>query len=301
MERDNVKNKQVWQDIICYPLGNRNMKPREKGFTMVIDKGLSPRETEDLLQTSGNYIDYLKLGFGTAAFYSEQVLEEKINLANKYSVDIYPGGTFLEVAIIQGKYEHFLYKLHELGIKTIEISDGTIYLESKQRIALIKKAVQMGFNVLTEVGKKDPTDIITTKELLMIAEEDLASGASIVIMEGRESGKNIGLYDKDGKIIEDLLLDFIENNNYLDKIMWEAPLKNQQLDFITRFGPNVSLGNIHPSEILALEALRTGLRGDTLKLVLKITGKIQNYHEENQAYHKLFNYIPPEFLAAASK
>ncbi|WP_051966152.1 phosphosulfolactate synthase [Thermanaerosceptrum fracticalcis] len=258
-----------WQGIIHYPLGERGLKPRRSGITMVIDKGLGMRELKDLLEVAGNYLDFLKLGFGTPALYSEEYLKAKIDLCRKYDVKIYPGGTFMEVALLQGRYEAFLTRIKELGFNTIEISDGTITLDHKIRQYCIKRAAGEGLTVLTELGKKDAKVNPDISDLLKQADHDLAAGAWKVIMEARESGKGIGIYDMNGEILEEKLEDFIMGIGDLTSIIWEAPLKNQQVEMITRFGSDVNLGNIQPNELMSLEALRTGLRGDTLRLVLR--------------------------------
>lgn len=271
----------AWNDIISLPLGPRRGKPRESGLTMIIDKGLGIQETKDLLETSGEYIDLLKLGFGTSAFYSQKLLQEKINIAHQYHVDIFPGGTFLEVAFWQGKIKAFFDRAKQLGFTLVEVSDGTINLSEKERKYIIELALDRGFKVLTEVGKKDGKVRVSIMNLLEQAQKDLGWGAWKVIMEGRESGKGIGLYDKDGKVMEDKLEQFINKFSSIDNIIWEAPLKNQQLEFITRFGVEVNLGNIPSNEVLALESLRTGLRGDTLNLVI-------SYHDNNEGLE-----VPP--------
>lgn len=258
----------AWQDIITLPLGFRSKKPRNKGLTMVIDKGLGLKETRDLLETSGGYIDFLKLGFGTAAFYSTEMLKKKISIAKEFNVEIYPGGTFLEVAHFQKRSAQFLDRAKELGFNMVEISDGTINLEAKERKNLIQMALERDLKVLTEVGKKDNKVKVSIESLIEQVHKDLETGAYKVIMEGRESGKNIGLYDEKGKLIENKYEQFSSKLVNPDDIIWEAPLKDQQFDFIVKMGSDVNLGNIATSEVLALEALRTGLRGDTLNLVV---------------------------------
>ena len=260
--------KGAWQDIITLPLGARSKKPRIQGLTMVIDKGLGLEETKDLLETSGDYIDFLKLGFGTSAFYSTEILKKKISLAKEFNVEIYPGGTFLEVAYFQKKAPQFLDRAKELGFNFVEVSDGTISLEANERKNLIKMALDRGLKVLTEVGKKDSKVKVSIEKLNEQVYRDLENGAFKVIMEGRESGKNIGLYDENGKLIENKYEQFTNKLPNTDDIIWEAPLKNQQFDFIVKMGSDVNLGNIATGEVFALEALRTGLRGDTLNLVV---------------------------------
>jgi len=258
----------AWDDIIKLPLGIRSKKPRNKGLTMVIDKGLGIEETKDLLEVAGEYIDFLKLGFGTAAFYAKDLLKQKIDLVQEYNVEIYPGGTFLEAAFFQGRAASFLDRAKELGFRFVEISDGTINLKPSERKQLIEMALDRNFQVLTEVGKKDNKVKVSVENLIEQVEKDLDLGAYKVIMEGRESGKNIGLYDDSGKLIENKYEKFTNKLVNADDIIWEAPLKNQQFDFIVKMGSDVNLGNIASNEVLALEALRTGLRGDTLNLVI---------------------------------
>lgn len=256
--------KNGWGIDIEFPLLNRRSKPRNVGLTMVLDKGLGVRETEELLDTAGNYIDFLKLSFGTSALYSPQVLHKKIDLVKSYGVDIYPGGTFLEVVLLQGKLDQFLKRAWELGFTCIEISDGTINLERTVRRDAIKKAVQLGFKVLTEVGKKDANAAFLPNEMVRQINEDLDNGAYRVIIEGRESG-TVGMYNSQGDPDQYVFETLLEGAPSPESIIWEAPLKKQQVHLIKSLGNNVNLGNILSADILALEALRNGLRGDTFK------------------------------------
>ncbi len=256
-----------WLEILSYPLGRRASKPRSNGLTMVIDKGLGIGETRDLLQINHEHIDFIKLGFGTPALYAAGTLEEKIQMALAYDIDIYPGGTFFEVALWQGKAKEFLHKCKALGFTAVEISDGTISMSEEVRERAIYLAADLGFRILTEVGKKNNGGRDSVSSLAAQAARDLRAGAFKVILEGRECGINVGLYDEKGKMADDdmhILLDHIGDPSL---IIWEAPLKSQQQDLITKFGPDVNLGNIPPQEVLAVEALRVGLRADTLQLV----------------------------------
>ncbi len=266
MSEDALNN--IWQEVIAYPLGERTAKPRNKGLTMVIDKGMGIGETRDLLQINYQHIDFIKLGFGTSMLYAAGTLEEKIQLVRSYDVDIYPGGTFLEVAIMQNKVRDFLDTCGFLGFTTIEVSDGTIPLSWEVREKTIRSAAEMGFRVLTEVGKKINGSEITAQTLAQMALRDMQNGAYKVILEGRESGLNVGLYDTKGKMIDDDLQVFMNYIGDPSAIIWEAPLKAQQQDLITRFGSDVNLGNIPAQEVLAVEALRVGLRADTFKLAI---------------------------------
>lgn len=260
-------SRNLWLEVITMPLGERSKKPRNHGLTMVIDKGLGLNETKDLFTVAGDYIDFLKLGFGTSALYNRGVLEEKIKLAKCFGIDIYPGGTFLEIAIMQNKLKEFIKMAGTIGYSTLEVSDGTINLSQEVRERAISMALDAGFKVLTEVGKKNMQDKEIIGHYLRQVKRDLDCGAFRVIIEGRESGKNAGFYDERGRFIEDEWEQLLVAAGDQRLLIWEAPLKQQQRDLISRFGPNVNLGNIAASEALALEALRVGLRGDTLRPV----------------------------------
>ncbi len=258
----------TWKEILNFPLGNRQQKPREQGLTMIIDKGLGLGETRDLLHLCGQYIDFFKLGFGTSALYTPEILEEKIQLVKSFDIEIYPGGTFLEIAILQNKLKEYLYTAKSLGFTAIEVSDGTIILNSEVREKAINMAARLGFIVLTEVGKKDRTERRTPYQLAKQIKQDLDQGAYRVIIEGRDSGINSGIYDERGCFLQSELEELLSYLADYQKLIWEAPLKSQQQELILKFGPDVNLGNIPPHEVMALEALRVGLRSDTLKAVL---------------------------------
>ena len=260
-----------WQEVIRIPLGQREPKPRTKGITMVIDKGLGLRELKDLLEVAGTYLDFLKLGFGTSVLYQESLLKAKIRLCRKYQVKVYPGGTLTEIALLQKRFEPYLEEARKLGFEAVEISDGTIFLDKAKRKDCLKRAVEAGFTVLTEVGKKDPHQAPSPRALAEQCAEDLANGAWKVIMEARDSGKGIGIYDPQGKLQQEKLEKLLKELPDPNQIIWEAPLKNQQVKLIQRFGARVNLGNIQPPELIALEALRGGLRNDTLCLTEQIS------------------------------
>lgn len=259
----------AWEGVVDDPFPGRAAKPRTCGITMIIDKGLGPQEFESLISTSGDYIDYLKLAFGTSALYTRPVLEKKLRLARDYAIDIYPGGTFLEVAILQGKLERFVAHARELGFTALEVSDGTVPLDEETRRTAIGTGIDAGLKVITEVGKKDSSLKPPLAHLRSQMLNDLACGASYVIVEGRESGKGVGIYDTNGAVLCMDMEELVANVPDVNRIIWEAPLKSQQEAMIARFGCDVNLGNIPPSDILALEALRRGLRGDTLRLYLE--------------------------------
>ncbi len=255
----------AWEGVVTMPVEGRSGKPRSNGLTMVIDKHMGPNRLQDLIQIAGEYIDVVKLTFGTSAFYSGDLLREKNRMLNQAGIDVMPGGTFCEVAVWQGRLEAYLSRAKELEFSAIEISDGTIEMDLETRKATIEKALESGFKVFTEVGKKDPTEALPLEETHRLIREDAASGSFMVIIEAREAGKGVGIFDKDGKIKQDDMEGIIAGVDDLDRIMWEAPIKNQQQALIMRCGTNVNLGNVPPDELLALEALRQGVRGDTLK------------------------------------
>jgi len=255
----------AWEGCIESPVKGRSEKPRQTGVTMLLDKGLGVNATQDLAETASAYVDVVKFSFGTSAFYSREVCQKKSEILKAADIYVMPGGTFLEVAVWQKKYEKFLVRAGELGFNAVEVSDGTIEIDADIRAEAIKKAVDAGFRVYTEVGKKDPSEEISTALMHNQIGRDLECGAFKVIVEAREAGKGIGIFDRDGKVKEDDVSDILAGVDQPDELLWEAPIKNQQQYLIMRLGTNVSLGNIPPGDILALEALRQGLRGDTLK------------------------------------
>jgi phosphosulfolactate synthase len=258
-------NKKAWEGIIRMPVEGRSRKPRTSGLTMVIDKGIGLHQMDDLLKNAADYMDVIKLTFGTSAFYDKKLLRKKNEEITHVGIDIMPGGTFLEVAFWQGVVDKYLDRAKELGFSAIEVSDGTIDIDPAMRKDVIKKSVDKGFKVITEVGKKDPKDVLPMALVHRLIAEDISSGAFKVIIEAREAGKGVGIFDKDGRTRKDEMENIIAGVADPNSLIWEAPLKNQQQDLILRFGLNVNLGNIPPEEILALEALRQGVRGDTLK------------------------------------
>lgn len=255
----------AWEGVFAMPVSGRSAKPRSTGYTMVLDKYLGLARTQDLVDTAADVVDDVKYTFGTSAFYDSELLKKKNTLLVANNIDTMPGGTFLEVAVWQGRYAEFLVRAKELTFTMIEVSDGTIEMSPEVRKDCIKRALDAGFKVLTEVGKKDPNEAITVSLMHEQIAADLELGAFKVIVEAREAGKNVGIYDKDGKIKEDEIDQIVAGVKDPDSLVWEAPIKNQQQALIMRFGTNVNLGNIPPDDILALEALRQGLRGDTLK------------------------------------
>lgn len=260
------KEDKAWFDILDFPHPERTEKPRQRGLTMVIDKGLGLTDTRDLMELAADYVDHIKLTFGTSAFYKTRLLRQKVELIKSYGVHIFPGGTFLELALLQGRVEEYFERARQLGFTGIEVSDGTIVLDPETREKTIHLARTFGFSlIVSEVGKKDRQDVIEEMALWQQVNRDLEAGADTVIVEGRESGEGTVIYDDNGQVLEDKLQELITHIGDLGRVLWEAPQKNQQQELILRFGPNVSLGNVQPQDVLALEALRVGLRGDTLR------------------------------------
>ncbi|HLF28996.1 MAG TPA: phosphosulfolactate synthase [Anaerolineae bacterium] len=255
----------AWSDIFTH-LDERSSKPRPTGITMVIDKCQGPNATADLLAMAGDFVDHWKLSFGTSALMDDALLRDKIAMVRERDILIYPGGTLTEYAIVQGVCQEYIAHAKALGFNAIEISDGTIELAPSARRDAIYCALDSGLTVVTEVGKKDPRQQPTAAALAEQALADIESGAAWVIVEARESGKGVGVYGADGSVHEqDVDTIATKLNSHLEKLIWEAPLKNQQEYFILRFGPDVSLGNIQPRDMLAVEALRVGVRFETLR------------------------------------
>lgn len=259
----------AWHSVVTLPETKRLAKPRSNGITMVIDKGLGLRETKDLFEMAANHIDFLKIAFGSSALYSSILMKKKIALAKEYDVQVYPGGTLFEIAVFQQKIKEFFQRAKDLGFSYIEVSEGTIDLPRKERAEYIKMAKDQGFGVLSEIGKKDPTIKIKPKEAIAQIFEDLSNGAEKVIIEGRDSGKGVGIYNSEGEVnckLLQALLDGVKDHNHL---IIEAPQTSQHNHLLIHLGPNVNLGNVQPHDVLTLESTRVGLRGDTLKECLK--------------------------------
>ena len=234
---------------------------RDGGLTHVIDKGLGPRAWEDILETSGDYIDIVKLGWGTS--WVTKNLEQKLAVLAPKPVVI--GGTFLEAVIAQDKIDEYKRWITELGLKHVEISDGVIELERERKLELIADFAA-DFTVLSEVGSKDAEVNFAPYLWVEWIREELEAGAWKVITEGRESG-TAGIYRPTGEMRTGLV-DEIVHEIPVESLIFEAPAKSSQAWFIRKFGASVNLGNIAPDEVIPLETLRLGLRGDTLREVL---------------------------------
>ena len=279
----------AWKEVVEFPLAGREKKPRKQGLTMVIDKGLGLTDTRELLEMAADYIDSIKLTFGTSAFYHQDILKKKIELVKSFHVEIFPVVTFLDVAISQGRLAEFLDRALELGFTCIEVSDGTITLPAAVRAETIRQARAAGFKVFSEVGKKDPRDRVSKMKIREQIASDLAEGAEKVIIEGQESGRGVLIYDQHGAIMPEELEAVIKMVENTDCLLWEAPLKDQQHALVAKFGSNVCLGNIKPEDIFALEALRVGLRGDTFRRSL--LPRCQQELETRQLPQRLGPYV----------
>lgn len=259
----------AWQSVVTLPETRRLAKPRTNGITMVIDKGLGLGETRDLLEMAADHIDFLKIAFGSSALYPSQLMRQKIDLAKEYNIEVYPGGTLFEIAVFQGCIREFFHRARELGFTYIEVSEGTIDLPRQDRGRYIQMAREEGFGVLSEIGKKDPSVKIQPDQAIEQIFEDLANGAEKVIIEGRDSGKGVGIYNAEGKINDELLQRLVAGVKDHSRLIIEAPQTSQHNYLLVNLGPNVNLGNVQPHDVLTLESTRVGLRGDTLKECLK--------------------------------
>ena len=232
---------------------------------MVLDKGLGLETAQSLMDISGEYVDYLKFGWGTSIVHEQDIIKSKVEMYKAHDITPYTGGTLFELAYMQDKLEDFFAEAHNLGFPAIEISDGSTSISHDEKVGCIEKAKAEGFEVLSEVGKKDPNldKELTLDERIGYMQDELDAGSSLVIVEAREGGKNIGIFDKSGQAKEDEI-DYILDNFDGNKILWEAPNKDQQVFFILKLGNTVNLGNISSDDITSLETLRRGLRGDTL-------------------------------------
>jgi phosphosulfolactate synthase len=242
-------------------LPGRTDKPRRCGITHVLDKGLPIDQAAGLLQVAGAYLDVWKLGWGTA--YLDPGLRPKLAMLAERGVLACLGGTLLEVAFSQGQVEAYLDWAQQLGVDCVEVSCGAVPISRDQKDDLIDRAARR-FVVLAEVGDKDPDRQPVPQQWARDAAADLAAGATWVVTEGRESG-TVGLYHPDGRIREDVLAAVI-GAVAPDSLVFEAPRKDQQAFLIRRFGANVNLANVPPADALGVEALRLGLRADTLDL-----------------------------------
>ncbi len=236
----------------------REAKPRKTGISMVMDKGLSLREAEDLMQTAGHLIDFLKLGFGTSVFTKN--VKEKVKIYRNAGTKVYVGGTLFEAYAVRGQVDDYLRWIEYLGVDAAEVSDGSMLMDHDNKCQYISMLAK-NYTVLSEVGAKEADVVYDPATWVEEMQTELQAGSSYVIAEARESG-TVGIYDSKGKA-DTSLIDNILTAIAPEKVIWEAPIKPQQVWFLKLLGHNVNLGNIAPADIIPLETLRMGLRGDT--------------------------------------
>jgi len=241
----------------------RNIKPRASGITMVMDKGLSITEVHNFMSISTPHVDIVKLGFGTS--YVTPNLREKIEAYQSYDIPVYFGGTLFEAFLIRNQFEDYIAICKDYKIDYMEVSDGSVTIPHAEKCGYIEKLTKHG-TVLSEVGSKDAAHIIPPYKWIELMRAELEAGSTYVIAEARESG-NVGIYRGSGEVREGLVQEILTQIPG-EKILWEAPQKGQQLYFLELLGCNVNLGNIAPTEVIPLEAMRVGLRGDTFDLYL---------------------------------
>jgi phosphosulfolactate synthase len=239
-------------------LPQRTARPRQNGLNMVMDKGLSLRQAEDLIASASEYVDLLKLGFGTSVVSAQ--LKEKVKLYQQAGMKVYVGGTLFEAFFVRGQMDAYRKYIDGLGLDTVEVSDGSIVIPHDQKCELITSFAK-DYTVLSEVGSKEEGILISPAKWIKMMQNELKAGSWKVIAEARESG-TVGIYRPSGQA-HVLLINKILQKVKAEDILWEAPKKAQQVYFIKHLGPNVNLGNIAENEVIPLECLRIGLRGDT--------------------------------------
>lgn len=244
-------------------LPDRSAKPRNNGLTMVMDKGLSLQEVENFLENGSHYTDLIKLGFGTSLFTNK--LQDKINLYKSANIPVYLGGTLFEAYVVRNQFDDYVKLIEKLGITHVEVSDGSLEMNHDVKCNYINTLAK-NFTVLSEVGSKDAEKIIPPYEWIEQMETELQAGAWKVIGEARESG-TVGIFRGSGEVRSGLVAEIIRKIPQAN-VIWEAPKKEQQVWFIQLYGSDVNLGNIAPNEIIPLETLRMGLRGDSFHFFL---------------------------------
>ncbi|MDI1356369.1 MAG: phosphosulfolactate synthase [bacterium] len=241
-----------------YQLPQRDSKPRANGTTMVMDKGISLRQAEDFVSVSADYVDFVKLGFGTSLITKNVI--DKVRLYKKAGMKVYVGGTLFEAFVIRNQFNDYLKYIADLELDCAEVSDGSIELDHEKKCEYIS-ILSKNYTVLSEVGSKEEGVIIHPARWIKMMQNELDAGASKVIAEARESG-TVGIYHKNGSA-HTMLINRIVSKIKIENIIWETPQKSQQVYFLKLFGCNVNLGNIGVDDVIPLETLRIGLRGDT--------------------------------------
>ena len=250
-----------------FPLKNlpeRTEKPRRNGLTMVMDKGMGLNDVRDFLSVAAPYVDIVKLVFGTA--FVTKNLQEKIDIYQDAGVPVYFGGTLFEAFLIRGQFDDYLKVVQDYKLSYVEVSDGSITIPHAEKCGYIEKLAKH-VTVLSEVGSKDATNIMAPYQWIELMRAELEAGSQYVIAEAREAG-NVGIYRDSGEVRQGLVQEILTQIPS-EKIIWEAPQKAQQVYFLQLLGSNVNLGNLAPAEILSLESMRFGLRGDTFHMFLK--------------------------------
>jgi len=253
----------MYNNFSLTKIPDRTIKPRESGCTMVMDKGLSLREAEDLIEVAGNYIDVVKLGWATS--YVTPKLKEKLQIYKSAGINTYFGGTLFEAFIVRNQFEDYLRLLDQYKMSFAEVSDGSIELAHDKKCEYIN-ILSKNVTVLSEVGSKDVEKIIPPYKWIQQMQAELDAGSWKVIGEAREGG-NVGLFRGTGEVRSGLVEEILTKIPF-EKIIWEAPQRDQQVWFIKLLGSNVNLGNISPNEIIPLETLRLGIRSDTFDFFL---------------------------------
>lgn len=246
-------------------LPTRSPKPRNNGVTMILDKNLSPARLGDLVDIGGAWFDLVKLGWGTSACFSEEIIQHKCRLLTGHGIDVCPGGTLFEISFLQGKFQEMLVEARQLGFSCIEISNGSVPISQREKLDCIRAARAAGFKVVSEVGSKirEEDHLLSAQQRIIDVRSELEAGAWKVIMEARESG-TLGIFGNDGELdrtMLDLLLKELDPRG----LIFEAPRKEQQAALIALIGAEVNLGNVAPEDAIPLETLRRGLRSDTLR------------------------------------
>ena len=242
---------------------DRTDKPREDGITMVIDKGSSIQECKNLIESSSKYIDFIKFGWTTSNFSTN--LKEKLKLFSDENINVYLGGTLFEAFAIRNQIDDYINILKEYNLKYAEVSDGSITIPHKKKCEYIEKLANH-VTVFSEIGSKDEKKIIPPYKWIRQMKAELNAGSWKVIGEARESG-SVGLFRSSGEVRQGLVEEILTEIP-TEKILWEAPLKSQQVWFVKLLGQNVNLGNISGNEVISLETIRVGLRGDTFNQYL---------------------------------
>jgi phosphosulfolactate synthase len=244
-------------------LPERTVKPRNYGLTMVMDKGMGLNGVRDFLSVAAPYVDIVKLGFGTSVVTAN--LREKIEIYHQHNIPVYFGGTLFEAFLIRNQIDDYIEVIKDYGLSHVEVSDGSIIIPHLEKCGYIEKLAKH-VTVFSEVGSKDATHIMPPYKWIELMRAELEAGSSYVIAEAREAG-NVGIYRGSGEVREGLVQEILTQIPY-EKIIWEAPQKAQQVYFLELLGANVNLGNLAPAEMIPLESMRIGLRGDTFHLYI---------------------------------